>query len=190
MFHQLSNANLNIEFIPSYNLLIHLVRSSEHFDKYLDILLKNLSTPPTSSPANGAALSVSVLSTIYNVLPVQSHQRYPVYHATLKVVGAHGLYELLVPQLKHIEKWVGEWGATTEEIRGLYTTIANIALTSEDHEYVVRPVMLSAVLTISQASLQLLPQGSRDLLRFRRLRRGPRHRRHPRQDVHQRSQQT
>ncbi|KAI5780521.1 hypothetical protein EDC01DRAFT_276897 [Geopyxis carbonaria] len=122
------------EFIPAYNLLIHLVRSSPDFHKYLATLLENLSSPPQTSPANGPALAISVLSTLYNVLPVNSHERYPIYRGTLKVVAANGLYDLLSPQLPKVDKWVQEWGSSVEEIRELYITIAGIAEEGNDPE--------------------------------------------------------
>lgn len=122
------------EFIPSHNLLVHLVRSSPEFPEYLPTILKNLSTPPPSSPNNGPSLLISVLSTIFNILPATSELRYQVYSATLKVIAKHAMYEQLAPQLKHIEKWIADWGISAEETRALYLEIANIAEESNDEE--------------------------------------------------------
>jgi len=115
------------EFIPAYNLLIHLVRSSTGLPELLPTILQNLSAPPSTSPINGPALSVHALSTIFNVLPANSPLRYPVFKATLRVVAEHGMYDVLAPQLKNIERWVGEWGSSIAEIRDLYLTIADVA---------------------------------------------------------------
>jgi translation initiation factor 3 subunit M len=120
------------EFIPAYNLLIHLVRSSPEFPTYLNTLLQNLNTLPATSPHNGPALVVSVLSTLFNVLPTNSPQRYPVYRATLKVLAANGLYDTLASQLKLVEKWVADWACSAEEARELYLEIANIAEEASD----------------------------------------------------------
>ncbi|KAA8909171.1 hypothetical protein FN846DRAFT_943113 [Sphaerosporella brunnea] len=120
------------EFIPAYNLLVHLARSSPEFPTYLTTILQNLSTPPAASPHNGPALLISVLSTIFNILPTNSPQRYPVYRAILKVIAANGLYETLAPQLKLVEKWLADWNSTVEEARGLYLEIANIAEEADD----------------------------------------------------------
>ncbi|PUU76708.1 hypothetical protein B9Z19DRAFT_1087735 [Tuber borchii] len=115
------------EFIPAYNLLIHLVRSSTGLPELLPTILQNLSAPPSTSPINGPALSVHALSTIFNVLPANSPLRYPVFKATLRVVAEHGMYDVLAPQLKNIERWVEEWGSSIAEIRDLYLTIADVA---------------------------------------------------------------
>lgn len=122
------------EFIPAYNLLIHLARSSPEFPTYITTFLENLSTPPPTSPHNGPALVISILSTIFNVLPSNSPARYPVYRTTLKVVAAHNLYDTLAPQLKNVDKWISEWSIAEEEVRELYLEIANIAEEASDEE--------------------------------------------------------
>lgn len=131
-----------VEYIPAYNLLIHLVRNSLELPSLLPTILQNLSTPPPTSPHNGPALSVHALSTIFNVLPANSPLRYPVLRTTLKVVADYGMYETLAPQLKNVEKWVGEWESSVEEIRELYLVIAGIAEKSGDKEYVSPPLPL------------------------------------------------
>lgn len=122
------------EFIPSHNLLIHLVRSSPEFPKYLPTILKNLSTPPPSSLQNGPALLISVLSTIFNILPVTSELRYPVYRAMVKIIAAHGMYDQLVPQLKCIDSWIADWRISAEDIRALCLEITEIAKEANDEE--------------------------------------------------------
>ena len=129
-------AKHEIEFIPAYNLLIHLVRSSTGLPELLPTILQNLSAPPSTSPTNGPALLVHALSTIFNVLPANSPLRYPVFKATLRVVAEYGMYDVLAPQLRNIERWVGEWGSSIAEIRGLYLTIADVAEKAGDAEYV------------------------------------------------------
>lgn len=124
------------EYIPAYNLLIHLIRSSPELPSLLPTILQNLSTPPPTSPHNGPALSIHALSTIFNVLPANSPLRYSVLRATIGVVAEYGMYETLAPQLKNVEKWIGEWQSTAEETRDLYLGIASTAEKSKDDEYV------------------------------------------------------
>lgn len=71
-----------------------------------------------------------------------SHERYPVYRATLDIVAKNGLYDLLVPQLEKVEKWVEEWGSSVEEKRDLFLTIAGIAEEANDDEYGPRKVSM------------------------------------------------
>lgn len=70
------------------------------------------------------------------MLPANSPLRYSVLRGTLKLVADCGMYETLAPQLKNVEKWVGEWESSTEEIRELYIVVAEIAEKSGDKEYV------------------------------------------------------
>lgn len=46
------------------------------------------------------------------------------------------MYETLAPQLKNVEKWVGEWQSSAEDTRNLYLVIAGTAEKSRDDEYV------------------------------------------------------
>lgn len=80
-------------------------------------------------------MSIHALSTIFNVLPADSKLRYPVLKTTLKLTSDCGMYETLQPQLKNVEKWVGEWGSSPEEIRELYLSIADTAEKFGDNEY-------------------------------------------------------
>lgn len=124
-----------LEFIPSYNLLIHLVQPNQQLlQELLPTILSNLSTPPSSSPHNGPPLVVSILTTIFNVLPTTSPLRSSVFQTILKVVTVHGLYEVLSPQLKHLQRWLVEWRSSDEEIRTILVNIANIAEEAGDDE--------------------------------------------------------
>ncbi|KAI5820651.1 hypothetical protein BZA77DRAFT_384362 [Pyronema omphalodes] len=122
------------EFIPAYNLLIHLARSSPEFPTYLTTILENLKTPPASSQYNGPSILISVLQTIFNVLPSNSTSRYPVYRAILKVVSEHGLFDTLEPQLKNVEKWIAEWNSSAQDARELYLEISTIADNASNNE--------------------------------------------------------
>ncbi|KAF8477258.1 hypothetical protein BDZ91DRAFT_708933 [Kalaharituber pfeilii] len=122
------------EFIPSYNLLIHLVRPSPQLPELLPSILNNLSTPPSTSPINGPSLLLSILTTIFNVLPTNSTLRSSVFQSILKIVAAHGLYDVLSPQLKNLPRWFGEWNTSDEEARTILVNIANIAEEAADDE--------------------------------------------------------
>lgn len=81
-------------------------------------------------------MSIHALSTIFNVLPASSPLRYSVLRTTIGVVAEYGMYETLAPQLKNVEKWIGEWQSSAEDTRNLYLVIAGIAEKSKDDEYV------------------------------------------------------
>lgn len=125
-----------VEFIPSYNLLIHLVRPSPLLPELLPTILNNLSTPPSSSPNNGPALVLSILTTIFNVLQPTSNLRSTVFQNILKIISTHGLYEVLSPQLKNLDRWFAEWNSSNEEMRSIFVTVANIAEEASDDECV------------------------------------------------------
>ncbi|KAL1643516.1 hypothetical protein SLS58_004876 [Diplodia intermedia] len=115
------------EFLAAYNLLIHLVRQSPSVNVYLPPLCKNVSNPITSSPANSAGLSLSVLTTIFNVLQPDNDSRYHVFLAILRVVKSSSTFENLKSQLKNIDSWLAQWESDEEEQRKLYLAIAEAA---------------------------------------------------------------
>lgn len=122
----------HIEFIPAYNLLIHLIRSSPLLPQFIDTVTNNLQQPVKSSPNNSSALSLSILTTIFNILPAESSLRYDVFRTILKVVSTNGLYDQLVPQLKNVDKWFQEWDSGVEETRTLLIEIADVAEKADD----------------------------------------------------------
>ncbi|OJD32709.1 eukaryotic translation initiation factor 3 subunit m [Diplodia corticola] len=122
------------EFLAAYNLLIHLVRQSPSVNVYLPPLCKNVSNPITSSPANSAGLSLSVLTTIFNVLQPDNDSRYHVFLAILRVVKTSSTFENLKPQLKNIDSWLAQWQSDEEEQRKLYLAIADVAEESGEDE--------------------------------------------------------
>lgn len=99
----------------------------ETLDAHLPKLLLNLKTTPTQSPVNGANLNISVLSTIFNILPNESKHRYAVFRTVLTLVRQHGLYENLPAQLKSLDQWLVEWGSSEEEKRQIFVEVADIA---------------------------------------------------------------
>ena len=103
------------------------MQPSSLLPELLPTLLANLSTLPPSSPTNGPALVLSILTTIFNALPTISKLRSTVFQAILKIVSTYGLYDILSPQLKHLRRWFAEWGSSDEEIRSILVTVANIS---------------------------------------------------------------
>ncbi|KAA6412128.1 MAG: eukaryotic translation initiation factor 3 subunit M [Lasallia pustulata] len=121
------NAAPEKEFIAAYNLLVHLVRQSPDLDKFLPKICQNLSAPITSSPSNGPGLALSVLTTIFNILPPDNDVRYHVFLAVLRVVRGSASFETLKSQLKNLESWIAQWETDEEDQRKLYLSIADVA---------------------------------------------------------------
>lgn len=113
--------------MAAYNLLVHLVRQSPNLDKFLPKMCQNLSAPMTSSPINGAGLALSILTTIFNILPPDNETRYHVFLAILRVVRGSSSFENLRPQLKNLDSWIAQWETDEEDQRKLYLSIADVA---------------------------------------------------------------
>ncbi|KAF2842649.1 PCI-domain-containing protein [Patellaria atrata CBS 101060] len=122
------------EFIAAYNLLIHLVRQSPNINMFLPKICQNLSTPITSSPANGGGLALSVLSTIFNILQSDNDTRYHVLIAILRVVRGTSNFETIKPQLKNLDAWLSSWESDEEEARSLYLAISDAAKEAGEEE--------------------------------------------------------
>ncbi|KAF9692372.1 hypothetical protein EKO04_009443 [Ascochyta lentis] len=122
------------EFIAAYNLLIHLVNQSPNVSMFLPKICQNLSTPVTSSPANGSGLALSILSTIFNILPADSDVRYHVLLAILRVIRATTNFEYLRPQLKQLDSWLQTWDVDEEEQRKLYLAVSDSAAAAGEDE--------------------------------------------------------
>ena len=137
-------ANVALEFIAAYNLLVHLVRQSPKLDDYLPKLCQNLSSPIKSSPQNGPGLALSVLTTIFNILTPDNDNRYHVFLAILRIVRNSSSFEALRPQLQNIDSWLAAWESDEEDQRKLYTTIFELADDAGDKEtsytYLLRAV--------------------------------------------------
>ncbi|KAK0516150.1 hypothetical protein JMJ35_000753 [Cladonia borealis] len=115
------------EFIAAYNLLVHLVRQSTNLNKFLPRICQNLSNPIKSSPNNGAGLALSILTTIFNILPPTSEVRYHVFLAVLRVVRTSSTFDLLRPQLKNLDAWLAAWETDEEDQRKLFLEISHVA---------------------------------------------------------------
>jgi len=142
------NAAPEKEFIAAYNLLVHLVRQSPNLDKFLPKICQNLSAPITSSPSNGPGLALSVLTTIFNILPPDNDTRYHVFMAILRVVRSSSSFDALKSQLKNIDSWIEQWETDEEDQRKLYLSISEIAEEASEDEQAYS-YLLRALRTIS-----------------------------------------
>ncbi|KAI9759428.1 MAG: hypothetical protein M4579_002342 [Chaenotheca gracillima] len=136
------NAAPEKEFTASYNLLIHLIRQSDNVEMFLPKVCQNLSKPITSAGANGPGMALSTLTTIFNIMQPDDETRYNVFLEILRVVRNYGLWELIKPQLKNLDRWIIEWESDEEDQRKLFLEIASVARdVGEDeagYQYVVR----------------------------------------------------
>lgn len=103
------------------------MRQSPNLDKFLPKICQNLSAPITSSPTNGAGLALSILTTIFNILPPDNETRYHVFLAILRIVRGSSSFENLRPQLKNLDSWIAQWETDEEDQRKLYLSIADVA---------------------------------------------------------------
>ncbi|KAF3912042.1 hypothetical protein ABW21_db0200948 [Orbilia brochopaga] len=122
------------EYIPAYNLLVHLIRTSPLLPSLLDTVTANLSVPLKTSP-NGAVLSLAILTTIFNVLSPESSLRSEVFRSIVKIVEENGLYETLKPQLKSLDRWLLEWDSGVEDTRDVLVLLANVAEKAGDKQF-------------------------------------------------------
>jgi translation initiation factor 3 subunit M len=123
------------EFIAAYNLLIYLVRQSPNVNIFLPKICNHLTAPITSSPANGASLALSILSTLFNTLQQDSEVRYHVLLTILRVIRASSNFETLRPQLKKLDQWLDTWEMDEEESRKLYLAISDVAADAGEDEH-------------------------------------------------------
>lgn len=136
------------EIIAAYNLLVHLIRQSSNPNMFLPRICQNLSNPITSSPTNGTGLALSVLTTIFNILPQDNDVRYHVFLAILRVIRSSGSFELLRPQLKNLDTWITQWETDEEDQRKLYLSIAEVAEEASGEEEQSYLYLLRALRTI------------------------------------------
>ena len=101
---------------------------------FLPKICQNLSNPVTSSPANGSGLALSILSTIFNILPADSEVRFHVLLAILRVIRATTNFEYLRPQLKQLDSWLQAWDVEAEEQRKLYLAVSDSAAAAGEDE--------------------------------------------------------
>ncbi|KAK3044822.1 hypothetical protein LTS18_000259, partial [Coniosporium uncinatum] len=130
------------ELIAAYNLLIHVSQQSSNINMFLARICTNLSKPITSSPTNGAGLALSILSTVFNIIPSDNEARLHVLMAILTVIRTSKNFETLKPQLKNLDAWLASWDTDEEDQRKLYLAIADAAQdageSEQGYQYLVR----------------------------------------------------
>lgn len=135
-------ANLGLEIIAAYNLLIHIVRQSQNPDMYLNRICQHLSAPIASSPTNGLGLQLEVLCTVFNTVSPTDESRFHILMAILQVIRSNSSFEVLKPQLKNLDSWLALWESDEEDSRRLFLTIADAATEAGEadlsYQYLVR----------------------------------------------------
>ncbi|KZF26864.1 eukaryotic translation initiation factor 3 subunit M [Xylona heveae TC161] len=130
------------EIIPAYNLLVHLIRQSPNVNIFLPKICNYLSQPLGASPSSGSGLALSVLTTIFNILPSNNESRYHVFLAVLRVIKSSASFDALRPQLKNLDNWIAQWEVDEEDQRKLFLGIADVALevseTEQSYLYLLR----------------------------------------------------
>jgi translation initiation factor 3 subunit M len=119
-----------IDFEPAYNLLIHLVLTSKSAETLLPQVITNLSTSP--SFPQGAAISIAVLATIFNVIPEYPALQFQVFNAILSISLENNLYDYVSPYFKSVNQWLKEWNISEEERTQVWATIIPMAEKAED----------------------------------------------------------
>lgn len=126
------------EIIPSYNLLVHLVRQSSDPDVFLPRICTYLAKPITTSPQFGPTLAISILTTIFNTLSANDSSRYHVLLAIVAVIRQSGsgyAFEALKPQLANqLPTWLSAWELDHEEAQKLHIAVADAATAAGDDD--------------------------------------------------------
>jgi translation initiation factor 3 subunit M len=127
------------EFIPAYNLLVHLIRQSSDPDIFLSRICIYLSKPVTSSPQFGSTLALSILTTIFNTLAPSDASRYHVFLAVVAIIrqsGSTNAYEALKTQLtSQLTAWLAAWELDEEDAQKLHLAISDAADAAGDSEF-------------------------------------------------------
>jgi translation initiation factor 3 subunit M len=103
-------------------------------EQILPVLCRQLANPVASSPNNSAGLSLSVLTTVFNIIEPDNDVRYHVFKAIIKVVKSSGTFEDLEPQLAKLDNWLSEWEMDEEDQRSLYLEVAEVASEASEEE--------------------------------------------------------
>ena len=90
----------------------------------------------------GPALALTILTTIFNILPEDSEIRYHIFLEILKLVRQTNNFEALRPQLENLDFWIQLWETDAEDQQSLYLQICDAAAAandpSESYAYLLR----------------------------------------------------
>jgi translation initiation factor 3 subunit M len=113
------------DFEPAYNLLISLILSSKAPETYLSQVISNLSTPPAA--LNGPSLAITVLATLFNVIPEYPSLRYQIFKAILNISRENNMYDYVSPYFKGVNEWLEEWKVPEEERTQIWAIVISMA---------------------------------------------------------------
>lgn len=116
------------DFESAYNLILHILTFSSKLTEILPILLKNLLEHTPEYP-NGSLMVLSVLTNLFNILPVQSPLRYQVFISILDFAKSTSNAHLLVNQLKQLPQWIFEWGIEESKKQQVYVKVSEVLST-------------------------------------------------------------
>jgi len=120
--------------IPAYNLLLHLVRQSPKPDPYFSQICTQLTSSPISSSQHGPGLSLTVLSTVFNIIPEESASRFHVLSSILAIVRSTSSFDAIRPQLDSLETWLQTWSVPDDKKRSCYLEVSTIAHEAGEHD--------------------------------------------------------
>lgn len=127
--------------VPAYNLLLHIVRSASNPKMYFAKLCSHLSQP-MSNQQHGTGIALTILSTMFNIIPPDQDSRYHVFMAMLKVLKTAASYEALKSQLASLEEWLSTWEMDEEDQRAMYLAVADVAKEAgekqEEYAYTIK----------------------------------------------------
>lgn len=113
---------------------MHLVRQSPDPDKFLARICQNLSQPIQSSPYNSTGLALSVLTTIFNILPQDNETRFHIFSAILEVIRKTSSFEALKSQLANLDNWLALWESDDEDRLKIYLKVSEVAEEAGERE--------------------------------------------------------
>jgi translation initiation factor 3 subunit M len=119
-----------VDFEPAYNLLINLILSSTQISTLLPQVIYNLATPPPFP--QGPALSIAVLTTIFNVIPNHPSIRFQVFRVVLAISQEYNLYDYISPYFPSVNEWLADWEVSEEDRADVWKTIISMAEKADD----------------------------------------------------------
>jgi len=143
--------------IPAYNLLLHLIRQSTKPDPYFLQICTQLSSSPISSSQHGPGLSLTVLSTVFNIIPEESASRFSVFSSILAIVRSTSSFDAIRPQLDSLETWLQTWSVPDERKRSCYLEVSAIAQEAGEHDISYK-YLVTALKTFTSDSSSSSPE--------------------------------
>ncbi|KAG4305644.1 hypothetical protein PORY_001200 [Pneumocystis oryctolagi] len=134
------------DYKAACNLFIHLIRESSSIERLLPTVLSNLVIP---NFPNGPLCFLSILSTLFNILPSNSILKYDVFCMILRVANEQKLFDFILSQINDISDWLEDWGVDNHAKRDLFLIISKYAL--EYDKQISLDFIIKALLTYSSS---------------------------------------